>query len=93
MSDMSLNGVQDFLGEALSWNGLRCRVNALYKQFDKSIVVVAHVPGRGQGQVRMIQLIANSFCGDVELQQLEREGIEYRAIFILKPEVLADEAG
>jgi len=93
MSDMTLNGIEDFLGEALSWSGLRCRVNALYWQSSSSVVVIAHIPGRGQGQVRMTQLIADSFCGDVELKDLNRDGIEYKAVFVLKPEALAGEAG
>ena len=93
MSDMTLNRVEGFLGEALSWSGLRCRVNALFKQFDKSIVVIAHIPGRGQGLVRLTQLITDSFCDDVQLNQLDREGTEYKAVFILKPGALAGEAG
>jgi hypothetical protein len=93
MSDMTLNGVESLLGEALGWSGLKCKVNALYRQMDRSFVAVAHIPGRGQGQVKLTQIIADSFCGDVELKDLEREGIEYKAVFILKPEALAGEVG
>jgi hypothetical protein len=91
MSDMTLNGVEDFLGEALGWSGLRCRVNALYRQLDSSVVAVAYISGRGQ--VRLTQIITDSFCGDVELKDLDREGIEFKAVFVLKPEALTNEAG
>jgi hypothetical protein len=93
MCDMTLNGVQDLLGEALGWSGLRCRVNALYRQFGGALVAVTHIPSRGLGEVRMVQIVSDSFCGDVQLCQLEREGIEYKAVFVLKPEALAGEAG
>jgi hypothetical protein len=93
MSDITLNRVEDFLGEALGWSGLRCRVNALYRQIDSSVVAVAYIPGRGQGQVKLTQIITDSFCGDVELKDLDREGIEFKAVFVLKPEAWANEAG
>jgi hypothetical protein len=93
MSEMTLNGVESLLGEALGWSGLKCKVNALYRQIDRSVVAVAHIPGRGMGEVKMVQVVSDSFCGDVVLFQLDREGIEYKAVFILKPEALAGEAG
>lgn len=68
-------------------------MNALYKQIDGSVAVIAHIPGRGLNEVHMTQAVTDSFCGDVELFQLDREGIEYKAVFILKPEALAGEAG
>jgi hypothetical protein len=93
MLDLSLNNVQELLGGALSWRNLKCRVNALYKQIDGSVAVIAHIPGRGLSEVHMTQYVSNSFCDDVELFQLEREGIEYKAVFVLKPEALAGETG
>jgi hypothetical protein len=95
MSEMTINGVENLLGEALGWSGLKCKVNALYRQIDRSMVAVAHIPGRGQGLVKLTQIISDAFCGDVELKDLEREGIEYKAVFILSSEALtgADEAG
>jgi hypothetical protein len=93
MSNMTLIGVESLLGEALGWSGLKCRVNALYRQIDNSMVAVAHIPGRGMGEVKMVQVVSDSFCGDVQLFQLDREGIEYKAVFILHPEALAGEAG
>jgi len=93
MSEMTLNGVESLLGEALGWSGLKCKVNALYRQIDRSMVAVAHIPGRGHGQVKMTQIVSDSFCGDVELKDLDREGIEYKAVFILRPDALAGEAG
>jgi hypothetical protein len=93
MPDMKWKNIENLLGEALGWSGLKCRVNAIYRQIDRSLVAVAHIPGRGMGEVRMTQIVSDSFCGDVELFQLDREGIEYKAVFILSPEALADEAG
>ncbi len=91
MLDASVKNIESFLGEALSWSGLKCRVNALYKQWNGGVKVIAHIPNRyGETPVRMTQRIADSFCGDVELNDLDQEGREYKAVFTLQPGALAD---
>jgi hypothetical protein len=99
MLKVSLREVEGFLSEALGWSGLKCKVNALFQRYDHSVIVVAYIPGHGEKLVHLIRVIADSFCDDVELNELDCEGAQYRTVFVLKPdfvlkpETLTDEAG